>query len=362
MNSIAQIKEMPTEVIDTLLKRKGAQHPKEALKKIAGGERMIEILTPILVHQKISDKPALKGQKDMPPEEYLKQKHVLSKQTTSDMMQALGLHALSSVDEIKMDIKSKLVDALFGSKEAWKDLIEREKKADAMSISDVFQMSRKDLFALSFGEIAKLIEDIDDVHDDYDLKRDTKVVRECALTDAKKKKAMKQLLLHRFQKDVDKREHTSIESIVESIQASSSSSGSDGDDTPGPSRVKSPKRKFSELSDHDMDQLSNKKSFLSAKLLSTETSNVQTLMDGLAQIPGVDKDSVHMTAIHTHLLQLLDRNPSASLTELTTDMYVWIGKRVMAGLSSQGKTQHEMPDKAQIEPQPEIEAQPVTPC
>jgi hypothetical protein len=343
MNSIAQIKELPSEVVDTLLKRRGAQHPKEVLKgKIAGGERMIVLLTPILLHQALGDKPALKGQKDMPPQDYLKQKNVLPKSVTSDMMQALGLHALSSADEIKMDIKSKLVDALFGSEEAWTDLIEREKKASAYSISDVFQMSRKELLNLSFADIVELIEeDIDDI---YDLKRDTKVVRESTLTVAKKKRCLKQLLLHRFQQDVDKREDTTIEEIIASCQTTSS-----GSDSPGPSRVKSPKRKFSELSDHDLDHLSKKKKDLCATLLSTEISKVQGVMDGLAEVPGIEQ-SVQFECIHTHILQMIQKKPSSS-PDLTTDMYLWIGKQVMSGLSR--------PDK---ETQPETEAQPVTPC
>jgi hypothetical protein len=343
MNSIAQIKEMPTEVIDTLLKRRGAQHPKELLKgKIAGGERMIDLLNPILLYQALGDKPALKGQtqKDMPPEEYLKQKHVLPKSVTSEIMGALGLHALSAADEIKMDLKSKLVDALFGSEEAWTDLIEREKKASAPSISDIFSgRSRKDLFALSFGEISALIEGIDDI---YDLKRDTKVVRESALTDAKKKRCLKQLLLHRFQQDVDKRLDTSIEEIMQN-QTSSSSSGSDGDDTPGPSRAKkSPKRKFTQLCDDDEEHISKKKDTVS--LLATEIERVDSVMAGLHNI--VHGGSVQMAAIHLHILQLLEKDPTAWTTKsdmaLTGDMFQWLGRQVVETIVKK------VQDKAQI--------------
>jgi hypothetical protein len=353
MNSIAHIKEMPNEVIDTLLKRRGAQHPKEALKGIAfGGERMIEILTPILLHQALGDKPAMKGQQNMHPQEYLKQKHILCKQTTSDMMRTLGLNAMSCADEIKMDIKTKLVDALFGSEEAWKYLIEREKKASAPSITDVFQLSRKELLNLSFAAISAIIEDIDDV---YDLKRDTKVISQSALTDAIKKKCIKQLLLHRFQKDVVKREDTTIEEIMESCQTTSSS-GSDGD-TPGPSRAKkSPKRKFTQLcEDDDLEHISKKKDTVS--LLATEIERVDSVMAGLHN--AVHGGSVQMAAIHLHILQLLEKDPTAWTTKsdmaLTGDMFQWLGRQLVETIVKKVQ-EPDTPDKSQPEAQPE------TPC
>jgi hypothetical protein len=325
MNSI---KEMPSEIVDTLLKRRGVTHPKEVLKgKIAGGERMIELLNPILLHQALGDKPALKGQKDMHPQEYLKQKNVLPKSVTSDMMQALGLHALSSADEFKMDLKKNLVDALFGSEEAWTYLVEREKKASAPSITCAFSgKSRKELFALSFESLVEMIEGIDD--DVYGLKRDAKVVRESTLTVAKKKRCLKQLLIDRFQQSVENRLDTSIEEIMQN-QTSSSSSGSDGD-TPGPSRAKkSPKRKFTQLCDDDEEHISKKKD--SVSLLATEIERVDSVMAGLHNI--VHGGSVQMAAIHLHILQLLEKDPTAWTTKsdmaLTGDMFQWLGRQVV---------------------------------
>jgi hypothetical protein len=243
------------------------------------------------------------------------------------MMQALGLHALSSVDEFKMDLKKNLVDALFGSEEAWTDLIEREKKASAPSISDIFSgRSRKELFALSFAEISALIEGIEDI---YDLKRDAKVVRESTLTVAKKKRCLKQLLIDRFQQSVENRLDTSIEEIMQNQTSSSSSSGSDGD-TPGPSRAKkSPKRKFTQLCDDDEEHISKKKD--SVSLLATEIERVDSVMAGLHNI--VHGGSVQMAAIHLHILQLLEKDPTAWTTKsdmaLTGDMFQWLGRQVV---------------------------------
>lgn len=325
--TIAQIKDLPEGALSTLLMRKDLSHPKEDLKGLRGGLRTMDIIMPLIMYQRIAQKPQLKGVDKLAPKEYLLEPHVLSRDDCSRLLRTLGFPTLGDLGEFKKEMKQTLVDAVFGDDKAFEELGRREESAAAVTIVDCFDVSRKDLFSMDYAEMVQTLQNPhDDLPDDYPgLQEDIATIINSEHTDQKKKKLLKHLLLCRFARDVSSRQEKTVQEIMEECLSKVGSSGSD-DEGSKPKRG-SPKRKFTELTEEDCEFYTDKKTKLSLQLLESERAQVDRLMDGLCSKTSVQRTNVSMVCLETSLLNTLVKDPTAKVS-LTSSIYEWLGKQL----------------------------------